>query len=427
MADALRARGALLRQGGGGAAEQQQQKEAGKVQQQQQAAADAAALATVVRKAIASQLQGRTERAAELYGEAAAKAFALARRGGRARPVPLGLALSKLTPPPSHPPNATPTAFAPPATSTAPKAWWAPTCASARRSSLRSWASPPAICARGAAVLRAAAATGRAPQRRSALAARGAPPSPRSARCSAAWTRARCCRRAAPPPPLAVAAGRRRGRTRRAAWPTRRGWVAHKARLGGQPPPGAALLRAVADAAAYALALDAAAMLLDLMSLPDIARPASAAAAAALAFALAAAGLVTASEGAVLVRAAPEEGLVGVAQGLTRPGRGPLPPALGAVAAWLDDPRMVALVTARRAQLPPQPQQRLAAFAAGRDPRLCALPSCFNAEAGDAVFRVCPRCAGRAAYCCAEHQHADWKAHKKGCVQPQTTGPQPSG
>ncbi len=43
--------------------------------------------------------------------------------------------------------------------------------------------------------------------------------------------------------------------------------------------------------------------------------------------------------------------------------------------------------------------------------RACALPGC---GAADGPFKHCARCK-RAAYCCREHQLADWAAHKADC------------
>ena len=46
--------------------------------------------------------------------------------------------------------------------------------------------------------------------------------------------------------------------------------------------------------------------------------------------------------------------------------------------------------------------------------RTCALASCGAREAHAAHFKVCSGCR-RAAYCCREHQAADWRAHKAAC------------
>jgi hypothetical protein len=44
--------------------------------------------------------------------------------------------------------------------------------------------------------------------------------------------------------------------------------------------------------------------------------------------------------------------------------------------------------------------------------RRCAMPSCGAAEPHAKAFKVCSRCRA-ACYCCVEHQHEDWKRHKR--------------
>lgn len=51
----------------------------------------------------------------------------------------------------------------------------------------------------------------------------------------------------------------------------------------------------------------------------------------------------------------------------------------------------------------------------------CALASCACAEPSSGVFKMCSGCQS-VAYCCLEHQAADWKAHKKVCREKQGTG-----
>ena len=55
--------------------------------------------------------------------------------------------------------------------------------------------------------------------------------------------------------------------------------------------------------------------------------------------------------------------------------------------------------------------------------RSCALPACAAVEPQPKLFKHCSRCMG-AAYCCREHQAADWKRHKKldKCCAPSSSG-----
>jgi hypothetical protein len=50
--------------------------------------------------------------------------------------------------------------------------------------------------------------------------------------------------------------------------------------------------------------------------------------------------------------------------------------------------------------------------------RACAAPECGQQEAAPRTHKLCSRCR-TAAYCCAEHQRADWRRHKRedGCQQ----------
>jgi hypothetical protein len=58
-----------------------------------------------------------------------------------------------------------------------------------------------------------------------------------------------------------------------------------------------------------------------------------------------------------------------------------------------------------------------AADAARHGLRACAAPKCGKKEAHAKEFKVCGRCRG-VAYCCAAHQQADWRRHKRedGCT-----------
>jgi hypothetical protein len=58
-------------------------------------------------------------------------------------------------------------------------------------------------------------------------------------------------------------------------------------------------------------------------------------------------------------------------------------------------------------------QARSAAAAAGKL-RSCALVSCGVTEAHVSHFKACGACK-TVAYCCKEHQVADWPAHKAAC------------
>lgn len=189
------------------------------------------------------------------------------------------------------------------------------------------------------------------------------------------------------------------------------GSLAHRGRVAGQPPPQADLLRAAAGAAAYATAMDVAATLVDLMWALD--QPPGDAG-RAMAFALAAlATLLPASAGLVALRSAPEARLLDLVDRLAaEPGKVGARCAAQLLAA-ARAPRAAAL---RRTRAPPRGLGPDDVVVAPRDPRLCAMPSCDSTEEGGAVFQVCPRCG--AAYCCAEHQKDDWKAHKRGCKPP---------
>jgi hypothetical protein len=56
--------------------------------------------------------------------------------------------------------------------------------------------------------------------------------------------------------------------------------------------------------------------------------------------------------------------------------------------------------------------------------RACALPDCGQAEPHPKTFKLCGRCRA-AAYCCAAHQAADFKRHKRadGCCKPPAAAP----
>jgi hypothetical protein len=46
----------------------------------------------------------------------------------------------------------------------------------------------------------------------------------------------------------------------------------------------------------------------------------------------------------------------------------------------------------------------------------CALPGCGKSRVAPAALRKCSACK-RVAYCCAEHQRADWARHKRDCTK----------
>jgi hypothetical protein len=52
--------------------------------------------------------------------------------------------------------------------------------------------------------------------------------------------------------------------------------------------------------------------------------------------------------------------------------------------------------------------------------RSCALPSCGTTEQYLKTYKLCGRCRGVVAYCCAAHSKEDWKRHKRedGCAAP---------
>jgi hypothetical protein len=57
-------------------------------------------------------------------------------------------------------------------------------------------------------------------------------------------------------------------------------------------------------------------------------------------------------------------------------------------------------------------QAREAAAVARHGLRCCALPACGAREPAPRTFKKCGRC-GAVHYCCAEHQAADWRRHKR--------------
>ena len=50
----------------------------------------------------------------------------------------------------------------------------------------------------------------------------------------------------------------------------------------------------------------------------------------------------------------------------------------------------------------------------------CTLPACGAQEPAPRTYKKCSRC-GKVYYCCVEHQHADWRRHKRedGCKKAQ--------
>lgn len=205
--------------------------------------------------------------------------------------------------------------------------------------------------------------------------------------------------------------------------------VAQLARLRGEAQPASDVLRAVSDAAGYACAMDVTHTILSLMIVMIVTEAATDIGdevvlknpSWAEGLVLTTLALVPSSAGLVRLRPPREQRLLALVQGISADHVAASPFLQDVVreAHGGGNQRLIALVAARLEQCPAAAATGAGPlFVAPRDPRLCALPSCASAEAGDAVFRVCPRCAGRAAYCCAEHQQADWKVHKKGCKPP---------